>query len=852
MKAEHWQRIEELYQAALQVPQNRRAQFVAEACAGNDLLRREIESLLKQEDRAKNFMETPALMAMAQSMAAERASDCDIRIEGRTISHYRVLQALGHGGMGVVYKAEDLKLRRYVALKLLPAYLAHDRQALKRFQREAQAASALNHPNICTVYEIDEAEGLHFIAIEFLDGETLKERMARGPLKIDEILRITIEICEALDVAHSSGIAHRDIKPANIFITGRGSIKVLDFGIAKRIGPPELTLSLPGSAALATITLDGTLAGPGAVVGTIAYMSPEQARRQEVDTRTDLFSLGTVLYEMTTRQLPFPGELVGDVLNAIQNRTPTPVGQLNPICPSELSRIISKALEKEPSFRYQHASEMRNDLQKLKARLSSKWWHHSSFVLVMAAVLLITVGAFIFSSGSWRVRPKAGPYTIAVLPFKNLSSEPGSDYFSDGLTDETIRNLSLIEGLQVRSRTSSFVFKDKPRNIHEVGAQLGANLVLEGSVLRSGDKLRINAQLVRVADDLPLWSGRFDRELKDVFAIQDEISRSVVNELRLKLGGGQRRYNTNLKAYELYLKAETLTNLPPPDEDIFKSIPLFEEAIADDPGFAPAYAGIAAAYARLSATPRVLSTDVAYPKMRLAAEKALELDPLLAEAHAGIGLVYSRDYAWEEAEKAFRRAIQLDPNLSRTRVEFADAVLFPLGRLEEALRELRTALELDPLSADVHIHIDFVLISAGRYDEVLDNCRRFLATDPNDAFLDELGCGRAVLQKGRLDEAIAIFKKSDAPAFLGYAYAKAGRRAEAEQVASGYPSWPWVQALVYAGLGDKDRAFEGLEGMAAIRDPRVSVYLTYPEFSLLRGDPRLSEFRRKLRLPPAQ
>jgi len=458
----------------------------------------------------------------------------------------------------------------------------------------------------------------------------------------------------------------------------------------------------------------------------------------------------------------------------------------------------------------------------------------------------------------WLVRPKPGPNTIAVLPFKNLSSEPGSDYFSDGLTDEIIRNLSIIDGLQVKSRTSSFAFKDRPRNIHEVGAQLGANLVLEGSVLRSGEKLRINAQLVRVSDDFPVWSRRFDRELKDVFAIQDEISRSIVNELRLKLGSGQRRYNTNLEAYDLYLKAETSEiNLRAwswsrkTTAEMLKSLQLYEEVIAKDPDFAPAYAGIAFVYADMSVTPRSFSPDVAYTKMRVMAEKALQLDPLSAEAHASMGLVFSRDRAWEEAEKAFRRAIQLNPNLARSREDFALSVLLPLGRLDEAVRELRIALELDPLSPNVLNPLDFVLVSAGRYDEVLDNCRRVLTVAPDDIFAEQLS-GRALLQKGRLNEAIAIFEKQGergGPGFLGYAYAKAGRRAEAEQVAARYPDWPWAQALVSAGLGDKNGAFAGLEKMAAIKDSRVAIYLTYPEFALLRGDHRLSEFRRNLGLP---
>jgi len=470
--------------------------------------------------------------------------------------------------------------------------------------------------------------------------------------------------------------------------------------------------------------------------------------------------------------------------------------------------------------------------------------------LVAAALAALAIG-------SWGIfRKSPGEYTIAVLPFKNLNAEPGSDYFSDGLTDEIISNLSVVDGLEVKSETSSFYFKNKPRNIHDLGAQLGVALVLEGSVLRSGDKLRINARLVRVSDDFPLWSNSFDRERKDVFAIQDEISRSIVNELRLKLQRGQRRYNTNLEAYDLYLKAQSLTRnqgLPEGRDHILAGIGLFEQVIANDSAFAPAYAGLATAYGQLSLTPRSFSPDEAYTKMHAAAEKALQLDPLLAEAYASMGLVYSRNRNWGESERAFRRSIEINPSLSGSRRDFAMSVLFPMGRLKDAILQLRKAVELDPLSTQVRDSLDHVLLSAGRYDEVTENCHRILLIHPNDNGAEQL-LARALLQKSRLNEAIAIFEKQDqagtgSPGFLGYAYAKAGRRDDAEKVAAHYPEWPWVHVFVYAGLGDKDRTFEALKKMAAMRDPRVGGYLTYPELALLRGDPRLTEFRQSLDIP---
>ncbi len=470
--------------------------------------------------------------------------------------------------------------------------------------------------------------------------------------------------------------------------------------------------------------------------------------------------------------------------------------------------------------------------------------------IVMAALAVLAIGLW------WANRQVSGDYKIAVLPFKNLNPEPGSDYFSDGLTDEIISNIAEIDGLEVKSQTSSFLFKDKPRNIHEVGEQLGATLVLEGSVLRSGDKLRVNARLVRVRDDHPLWSNSYDRDLKDVFSIQDEISRSIVNELRLNLQRGQRRYNTNLEAYDLYLKALSLTRnegLPEGRDHMMEGIGLFERVIANDPAYAPAYAGLATAYGRLSITPRSFSPDEAYRKMQAASEKALELDPLLAEAYSSEGLVYSRDHNWQESETAFRRSLELNPSLSQSHKDFAFSMLFPLGRLDEAIRELRKAVELDPLSPEIRDALDYVLVSAGRYDEVLDNCRSIFVAHPNDSAAQQL-FARALLQKGRLEEATAIFEKQDrfgtgSPGFLGYAYAMAGRPADAVNVATRYPEWPWVHVFVYAGLGNKDRTFEALEQMTANHDPRVGAYLTYPELALLRGDRRLTELRQKLSMP---
>jgi TolB-like protein len=471
-------------------------------------------------------------------------------------------------------------------------------------------------------------------------------------------------------------------------------------------------------------------------------------------------------------------------------------------------------------------------------------------------VVLALAGSF------WVAFGRSQPPVIAVLPFKNLSVDPDSDYFVDGLTDEVIRNLSVIDGLTVRSSTSSFVFKNKTHNTREVGRELHADLVLEASVLRAGSELRINAQLIRAADDVPIWSGRFDRELKDVFAIQDEISRSIVNELRLKLGRGQRRYATNMEAYDLYLKGQVLRARRGPATR--QAIDLFEQVAAKDPAFAPAYAALASAYGwyLVMQVPSVgglpLPLDQVRATVRRDAFKAIQLDPLLAEAHDAMGWVHSLDLEWTEAEKSFRHALELNPSLTTTSTDFVVSTLVPEGKLDEALRQLDTALTADPLSSDVRRTLSTVQISAGRYDDALDNCRRALAMDP-EVFAANTRCEQALLHKGEVAEAIAMMEKAtgDNPllrggrgyGYLGYAYAITGRRPEAEAQLVKNAGLPHHQAMIYGGLGDKDRAFEAIEALAAMNPHRALSWLSRPELTLLRADPRVAALRKKFGLP---
>jgi serine/threonine-protein kinase len=455
-----------------------------------------------------------------------------------------------------------------------------------------------------------------------------------------------------------------------------------------------------------------------------------------------------------------------------------------------------------------------------------------------AAVAAIVVA--VVATGWWWVRHKSAPVAIAVLPLTNLSEDPANDYFTDGLTDEIIRNLSIIEGLAVRSQTSSFVFKGKPRNVREAGQQLQADYIVEGSVLRSGQQLRINAQLVRVRDDFPLWSGRFDRELADVLAIQDEISRGIVNSLRLKLGRGRRRYETSTEAYDLYLRDLSFLRLPggqlPPGARRRSPIP-FQDAIAKDPAFAPAYAGLAEAYALLSGMPGQGDELV---QMRAAAERAIQLDPLLEEAHDALGVVYARDGRWRQSEASFRRAIELDPNSSLTRLNFAIYLLWPLGRIDEAVRQLHDAEKSDPLSQDLQFQYGALLLSAGRYQEAARHCRR----SSNVAECQ----GRVLLAEGRTEDAIQILASAPNTRYLGYAYGRAGRREDVEKLAA-VSHGALQQVLIHAGLGDRERTLQALDSMAELGPVRVGLTLALPELGFLRGDPRVKALRGKVGLP---
>ncbi len=732
---------------------------------------------------------------------------------GAKISRYKIIEKIGEGGMGLVYKAQDTRLERTIALKFLPPVLTRDKEAKRRFIQEAKASAALNDPQICTIHEIDEAEGQTFIAMEYIEGQSLKETLSSGPLSIDEAVDMILQVAKGLEKAHKKGIVHRDIKPANIMITDEGQAKITDFGLAKLSWGVDLTKT-------------------STIVGTVAYMSPEQARGEEVDLRTDIWSLGAMLYEMLTGERPFQKSQEYALIYAILNENPAPLTSLRPDIPGHLEQVVEKALAKKVNQRYQMMNQLMQDLKQAKP---------------------ITL-------------PK-GEKSIAVLPFTNMSVDPEQEYFCDGVAEELINALTQIRDLRVVARTSAFSFKGKDVDIREIGRKLNVDNVLEGSVRKAGNRLRITAQLINVSNGYHLWSERYDREMEDVFAIQDEVTLAIVDKLKVNLLGKEKaivlkRHTEDPEAYSLYLKGRYFWNKLNPG-GFEKAREYFEKAIEKDPNLAVAYAGLADSY-WMSSFWGNLPPRQTYPKAREVANKAIEIDDTLGEAHATLASIHTHyDWDWEAAEREFKRAIELAPGSSYTRVYYS-FYLNLQRRHDEAIAQARKAKELDPLSSFSGPHLGHRLWQARRYDEAIEEFKKWLEFEPNDWFTHH-HLGEIYLGKSMIKEAIASINKSvelsgGVPLNIASAaviHYRIGDREVAERLFNSLKERaeheyipPMCFISIHMARGEMDRAFEWVKRAYEERDSFLPWLRVTPMDRMgLLSDPRIDELLDRLGLP---
>src|SRR6267154_280380 len=852
------QTIEEIFYAALNQEPDQVARFLDSACGGDELLRRKVEALLASRQRVGSFIEVPAISIATRIIENEQA---DLLI-GQTFGHYKISKRIGSGGMGEVYLATDVTAGRKAALKLLPMRFTGDAERLKRFQQEAHAVVALNHPNILTVYEIGEDHSTHYIASELIEGETLRQRLARGRMELSEAVDVAIQVASALAAAHETGIVHRDITPGNIMLRRDGYVKVLDFGIAK-LAEQEAPATMPKDEALLLVETN-----LGSILGTVPYMSPEQACGAQVDKSTDIWSLGVVLYEMVTGHAPFTGDTPKEVMSAILEREPPPLTRYIAHAPAELQQIISKPLRKDREERYHSAHELLQALKDLRRKLEAEveraaaplWlrWVRSPATLVLVLLTGALALALPFYWHRNLTTSSQPEKSIAVLPFLDLSETKDQEYFCDGISEEILEALAKVDGLRVVARTSSFSFKGKSVNAREVGEKLDVANVLEGSLRREGNRVRVTAELINTRTGFHLWTETYDRQLEDVFALQDEITRSIVDALKIKLAVSLPAHEQrNIEVYDLYLQGLYFSNKSS-EEDLRRALSFFQRAVEKDPTFSRAWTGIAKVWYFLADV--YVKPLEAYPASKEAALKAIALDERDAEAHSYLSeAIRVLDWDLAGADAELKRALQLDPNSAPAHFFLALVPLFR-GELKEGLRLVLEAKKLDPVSPITSYVATAAYLANDQIDEAISEGQRTLELDPNYFYLDS-DLAAAYREKGSFAEAIALYTKAQEATHLpssglAITYTRMGREMEARNILvqlvqareKRYVSAHSI-AAVYVAFGEKDEAFRWLERAFAEHSGILQWIAFLPEFRALQPDARCPRLLRRISAP---